>query len=184
MAVSTQRPSHGLHRKKSLVRPERNRIDKDHPNYHYRKHAQNMTVLPSSTGNDPMVEDHLEAETLSSEETDIKSFMHPESAVTESPLQGRARRGRSATVETAHTIGGRKLQKTLSRKDTRALEAEEKRRQKEKDDAMTPNLWSVYCHLVTFWCPDAILRCFGKPQKAQQRAWREKMGLISIILLI
>ncbi|KAK4969305.1 Chitin synthase, class 3, partial [Elasticomyces elasticus] len=184
MAMSTQRPSHGLHRKKSLVRPERNRIDKDHPNYHYRKHAQNMAVLPSSTGNDPMVEDRLEAETFSSEETDIKSFMHPESAVTEEPLQGRARRGRSATVETAHTVGGRKLQKTLSRKDTRALEAEDKRRQKEKDDAMTPNLWSVYCHLVTFWCPDAILRCFGKPQKAQQRAWREKMGLISIILLI
>lgn len=47
-----------------------------------------------------------------------------------------------------------------------------------------PSLWSAYCHLVTFWCPDLVLMCFGKIQKAQQRAWREKIGLISIILLI
>lgn len=49
--------SHGeygdLSRKKSLIRPERNRIDRDHPNYHYRKHAHNMAVQPSTTGNTP-----------------------------------------------------------------------------------------------------------------------------------
>ncbi|CAI4216236.1 unnamed protein product [Parascedosporium putredinis] len=31
---------------------------------------------------------------------------------------------------------------------------------------------------------DFILKCFGMAAKAQQRAWREKMGLISIILFI
>lgn len=53
-------------RKRSLIRPERNRIDKDHPNYYYRKHAVNMDVLPSSTGNDPIMED-LEADATATE---------------------------------------------------------------------------------------------------------------------
>src|ERR1700761_1268776 len=53
-----------LGRKKSLIRPERNRIDRDHPNYHYRKHAQNMEVFPSTTGNDPVLEDLTEARTV------------------------------------------------------------------------------------------------------------------------
>jgi chitin synthase len=48
-------------RKRSLIRPERNRIGKDHRNYHYHKHAANMAVLPSSTGNDPLLE--IEAST-------------------------------------------------------------------------------------------------------------------------
>src|SRR5690242_10682359 len=38
----------GVSRKRSLIRPERNRINKDHPNYHYRKHAANMDVHPST----------------------------------------------------------------------------------------------------------------------------------------
>ena len=46
-----------LGRKKSLIRPERNRIDANHPNYHYRQHAAGMNVHPSTTGNDPIHED-------------------------------------------------------------------------------------------------------------------------------
>ncbi|EOD47200.1 putative chitin synthase 4 protein [Neofusicoccum parvum UCRNP2] len=63
-----------LNRKRSLVRPERSRIDRDHPNYHYRQHAGNMNVRPSTTGNDPLTENHDEAETASSESTDIKGM--------------------------------------------------------------------------------------------------------------
>src|ERR1700719_4717701 len=37
-------------RKRNLVRPERSRIDSDHPNYHYRQHAQNVPTYPSTTG--------------------------------------------------------------------------------------------------------------------------------------
>ena len=50
--------SDGIHRKKSLIRPERRRNDSDDPNYHYRKHAQRMAVHPSTTGHDPVMEDH------------------------------------------------------------------------------------------------------------------------------
>jgi chitin synthase len=64
------------------------------------------------------------------------------------------------------------------------MENLEKQRQKEKDKMRPPSLWNVYCAIITFWCPGAIMKCFGMPQKAQQRAWREKVGLVSIILLI
>jgi chitin synthase len=160
-----------LGRKRSLIRPERQRIDPNHPNYHYRKHAQNMTVYPSTTGNDPIIEDRLEAETVSSDSTDLKP-PHLRSASTgpyndkQAPLDDDAP----------------KMQRRLTRSKT--MEKLERQRQKERDALRPPSLWNVYCAIVTFWCPDAVLRCFGKVQKAQQRAWREKMGLCSIILVI
>ncbi|KAJ9648312.1 Chitin synthase, class 3 [Coniosporium tulheliwenetii] len=167
-----------LGRKKSLVRPERNRIDRDHPNYHYRKHAQNMTTLPSSTGNDPTSEEHGEAETITSDETDVKSLQPAPRGYSDRP------RPRDEGGSPLRRDQSAKSQRKLTRKDTRTLESEEKQRQKVKDAARPLSLWSLYCSVITFWCPDAVLRCFGKPAKPQQRAWREKMGLISIILLI
>jgi len=47
-------------------------MDANHPNYHYRKHAQRMDVQPSTTGNDPIMEDQLESETISSDSTENK----------------------------------------------------------------------------------------------------------------
>lgn len=61
---------------------------------------------------------------------------------------------------------------------------EERSLQRKIDAASPPSLWNIYCAIVTIWCPDFILKCIGKTKKAEQRAWREKMGLISIILLI
>ena len=176
-------------RKRSLIRPERNRIDRDHPNYHYRQHAQNaqnMTVQPSTTGNDPIVEDHGEAETVSSESTDMKSLNRPDQAgpgggtsyTDSSPPR------RKEAASTGREGGSKRLKRKTTRKETKLTDAEEKQRQKERDNIRPPSLWNVYCAIVTFWCPAVILKCFGKPAKAQQRAWREKMGLISIILLI
>lgn len=156
-----------LHRKKSLVRPERRRLDPNDPNYYYHKHAQDMPVMPSTTGRDPQLEEAEQA-IRSSEDTDMKS-LHPAEA------------GRAGALGRG---GSRKLVRKVTKKDQATLEAEEKKRQKEKDAARAPSLWSTYCHLVTFWCPDVVLSLFGKKQKMQQRAWREKMGLLSIILLI
>ncbi len=174
-----------LGRKRSLIRPERNRINRDHPNYHYRQHAHNMTVQPSTTGNDPIVEDHGEAETVSSESTDMKSLNRPDRAgpAGMSYTEGSPPRRREA-VPMGREVGSRRLQRKTTRKDTKLMDAEEKQRQKERENIRPPSLWNVYCAIITFWCPGVILKCFGKPAKAQQRAWREKMGLISIILLI
>ncbi|KAI1622994.1 chitin synthase 4 [Exophiala viscosa] len=166
-----------LGRKKSLIRPERNRIDKDHPNYYYRKHAQNMEFFPSTTGNDPVVEDMVDGRTVSSGSgsSNLKPF-------TDDDLPGEQR--------TAHLpgklepVGNKKHPRKLVRKDTRHMTEEEKLRQKEMDKIRPPSTWNVYCAIITFWAPDFMLKCFGMPARAQRRAWREKVGLISIIILI
>ncbi|KAI5799026.1 chitin synthase [Geopyxis carbonaria] len=166
----TGTPGHDLGRKKSLVRPDRNRINRDHPNYYYRQHAQQpgMDVLPSTTGNDPIVEDHQEAAShASTESTDLKSLRQPPQRY-------------SDDVDPVAPPP-----KKLNRRSTQRKSMDEKAaRKQEEENLKPPSAWNVYCAIVTFWCPDAILRCFGKPKKEQQRAWREKMGLISLILLI
>jgi chitin synthase len=165
--------SQELSRKRSLVRPERQRIDENHPNYHYRKHAQKMTVHPSTTGNDPIREDYMDEETVSSDATDLKP-PHLRNASGGGYHDTQAPLGRGNDDE--------KADRRLSRSKT--MEKLEKQRQKERDALRPPSLWNVYCAVITFWMPGALLACFGKPQKAQQRAWREKMGLCSLILMI
>ena len=170
-----------------MIRPERNRIDRDHPNYHYRQHAANMDVLPSSTGNDPIMED-LEADATATETSGLRTSGDAESDV--SPPPKKSRRGHGAgpgdaiATEKAGLAAASRPRQKLQREKTRKLTKEEKERQKQLDAVKPPSLWNVYCAIITFWCPDFILRCFGKPAKAQQRAWREKMGLLSLILLI
>jgi chitin synthase len=163
-------PAQDLNRKRSLIRPERQRMDPSHPNYHYRKHAQKMTVQPSTTGNDPILEDNLEAETVSFDSNDLK------------PRHIRNASSGGYTDKQAPLDDGPGLHRKLTR--TKTMEKRELQRQNEKDKLRAPSLWNVYCAIVTFWCPGAVLKCFGKPAKAQQRAWREKVGLVSIILLI
>jgi chitin synthase len=160
-----------LGRKRSLIRPERQRNDPNAPNYHYRKHAQRMDVQPSTTGNDPILEEQYEAETTSSDSTDIKP-----------PHLRNASSGGYHDKQAPLDDPEPRIQRKLTRSET--MKAREKQRMEEQDKLRPPSLWNVYCAIVTFWCPDPILKCFGMPQKAQQRAWREKMGLLSLIMLI
>ncbi|QPG73424.1 hypothetical protein FOA43_000734 [Brettanomyces nanus] len=53
----------------------------------------------------------------------------------------------------------------------------------EKDPRNFP-FWKEYCYLVTFWAPSPLLQLFGLKTAQRQYAWREKMGLISIILVL
>lgn len=160
-------------RKKSLVRPERRRHDLDDPDYHYRHHAANMNVMPSTTGRDPQLED--DSVTLSSE----SPIMRNGDATNDTFV------ARNGTVRSK--TGTKRQPNKLTRKatqDAHDQDSKEKRQRKIREASGTPTLWGTYCHLITFWCPNLILRCFGKKQKDQQRAWREKMGLLSIIALI
>lgn len=171
-----------LGRKRSLVRPERNRVDRDHPNYHYRQHAQKMEVLPSVTGTNPVEEEPEEDESSSSGSMDLRPLT-ARGVVDDDMDNGTVRRSHRKSTKSEK----RQSQRRSIRHETKLPETEEERqvrRTREKEAARVPDLWNTYCHLVTFWCPDVLLRCFGMPAKAQQRAWREKMGLISIILLI
>ena len=174
--MASQPTSSDLRRKKSLIRPERQRIDRDHPHYHYRKHAQNMEVYPSTTGNDPIIEDLELPRTASSETTTLNPL------TTDRAFQDDFPQGRFPTK--IEPLGRKRAPRKLTRKEAKVISEEDKRRQKELDAIRPPSLWNVYCATITFWCPDMILKCFGKPAKAQRRAWREKMGLISIIVLI
>ncbi|KAL7629419.1 Chitin synthase, class 3 [Parahypoxylon ruwenzoriense] len=158
-------------RKRSLIRPERNRIDRDHPNYHYRKHAANMETLPSSTGNDPIFED-LEGRTDLSADRTIDGAS--DSSAPRRQGSGDSEKNKPKVSQRRRHSGGQKISKS----------SREAKRRKPKEIISPPSVWNVYCAIITFWCPDFILGCCGFRSKAQRRAWREKMGLISIILYI
>lgn len=55
---------------------------------------------------------------------------------------------------------------------------------KKVEDGPAPSVWRFYCYVLTFWAPPFLLKACGMPTKDRQIAWREKIGLISIILLI
>lgn len=157
-----------ISRKKSLIRPERRRNDPEDPNYYYRKHAQNMDVMPSTTGRDPQLEEELL--TLSSEDA-------RNDALDRVPLQEKSM-DRSGSKRQPNV-----LKRNMSQKE-RAKQEKEIRRQKMQEQNGALTAWGSYCHVITFWAPNVILSCFGKKMKEQQRAWREKIGLVSVILFV
>jgi chitin synthase len=169
-------PEQPISRKRSLIRPERNRIDRDHRNYHYHKHAAHMNVLPSSTGNDPIYED-FEAS------TERSNSNYNDGGSDGSPRQRRTVSGdheKSAAVASAVPTPDR----TKSGKIKRRSKRHSKPPKRIEEQLRPPTFWNVYCAIVTFWAPGFIMKCCGMPTRAQQRAWREKMGLISIIFVI
>jgi chitin synthase len=158
-----------LSRKKSMIRPERRRNDPDDPNYYYRKHAQNMNVMPSTTGVDPQLEDDLTTVTSTS-----GLARHDEMDAI--PLQEKPEGSSSKRVAS-------KLHRHASKREREKVEKDiQRQKMQEEAGALTP--WGAYCHVVTFWAPNFMLSCFGKKLKEQQRAWREKVGLVSLILLV
>lgn len=137
-----------------------------------------MTVLPSTTGNDPILEDIGDVD-AAREESELRSSQDARWGAPS--RQGTLPESVDAIVEKEH-----KSQSKLTRDTTKTRKSarEERRRLRDADVIKPPTLWNVYCAIITFWCPDFLLRCFGKPAKEQQRAWREKMGLCSIILMV
>ncbi|GAW15998.1 hypothetical protein ANO14919_054200 [Xylariales sp. No.14919] len=166
-----QTPGHGVPmRKRSLIRPERNRIDEDHPNYHYRKHAAQMDTLPSTTGTDPIYEDVESSAKLSGER----------SLGATSDSSPPRKRGEDLEKSKARSHASRRRRSS----GHNGKLAKDSKRSKPKETISPPSIWNIYCAVITFWCPDFILSFCGFRSKAQRRAWREKMGLISIILYL
>ncbi|KEY67511.1 hypothetical protein S7711_02431 [Stachybotrys chartarum IBT 7711] len=135
-----------------------------------------MDVLPSSTGNDPALED-LEAS------SDRSGMV--ETISDNSPPRGKRERRPSSNQEKDAARVQERPTRVKSGKIVKESKGHRRRKSKVPEGQLRPmSAWNVYCAIVTFWCPDFILKCFSKPTKAQRRAWREKMGLISIILMI
>ncbi len=131
-----------------------------------------MNVQPSTTGNDPILEDNDVDEVTDFRSSNDAAWGAP-SLVDSRPL--------AADGDTEP----KKLHRAPS-KSRKSLKAEKKRaREIEAASLRPPSLWNVYCSVVTFWMPGFLLhKVGGMPAKAQQRAWREKMGLCSLILLV
>ncbi|KAH9947090.1 glycosyltransferase family 2 protein [Amylocystis lapponica] len=153
-------------RKKSLVRPDREKIEPGHRQWHYRTHAVDMedqgggTAKPSTTGN--------------------------------LPQKGELRRGRSVLgrEEDVHESGLAIFRgTTLRRKKTQPSTptATEKADKRSCLDSLGPGPkggWFIYCYVLTCFIPPFMLRACGIRTPDQQRAWREKMGLIGIIMAL
>ncbi|KAG0167648.1 Chitin synthase, class 3 [Apophysomyces sp. BC1015] len=141
-------------RNKSLVRPERERIDPSHRQYHYRQATINRGsehVEPSTTGNQPTRQRTLERRPTR--------------------RQSVPRRGRSI----------------LGREEEEAKQSDEENLDEPpttNSKTCLPDPWLTYCRLITCCFPKPVLRLAGIPDGPAQLAWREKIGLVSFILLI
>ena len=196
---ASRSPGPELGRKRSLIKPERMRFGPTHPNYYYRQHAQQqgIEVMPSSTGNDPILEDphDVASHASSSDSTDLKGIanprrLHPQPTYSDDDADRSPAHRRHHHHHLSPATAGKLHRSSTRRKQTTGhhlVDDDEKAalQRAAKDDSVSPpSAWNVYCAIITFWAPDAVLRCFGMPHRAQARAWREKMGLISLILLI
>ncbi|EGN93760.1 glycosyltransferase family 2 protein [Serpula lacrymans var. lacrymans S7.3] len=157
-------------RKKSLVRPDREKIEPGHRQWHYRTHAAQLEgtgggrvgVMPSTTGNLPQQREKL-------------------------------RRGKSllAREEDVHESGLALFKRgtTLRRKRPQAAPppptvTDKKRTCLDNIGPGPKTPWFIYCFVLTCWIPPFLLSACGIKTPEQQRAWREKMGLMSIILTL
>ncbi|KAG0296212.1 Chitin synthase, class 3, partial [Linnemannia gamsii] len=160
LSVETTRRPTNFKRQKSLIRPDRERIDKSHPQYYYRNATQNLDgsgikVQASTTGIDP------------TGATPIRT--------------GGVRRGKS--------VLGREIEKPGQRPKVKASDAKRKpivdiKNPLKKRTKECPSPWIVYFNAVTCCFPAALLKSCGMHTLEIQRAWREKIALVSLIVLM
>lgn len=237
-------------RKKLLVRPERARIDEDHPQYHYNvaaQHSNYINVQPSTTGNDPNLTQTNNAQDVSNmiplqdisppatrddcshddviehnhynsrndkineiSTTEIHDNYHDnyndayvvdglndeinqnnhrqsgssshsfreafENTLTNNPHENPY--GPHEMVAEPHPD----LNQPLSKKSKRFWKRGKTPKVPQKGPPLS--LWRFYCILLTFWIPPFVMRWLGMPTKDRQMAWREKIGLITVIIYI
>ena len=166
----------GMRRKKSLVRPDRARNDPAHPLFNYRNHAAAMEA--DGTG-------HVGLSTTGA---------FPATTATGFATAGGAtdlRRGQSILAREegmAHESGLTILARgaTLKRRSGRSGQSEDararRREQAQSGKASVLSPWMIYCRAITICFPAPILRCVGMQTADRQRAWREKIGILSIVL--
>ncbi|KAG0248119.1 Chitin synthase, class 3 [Mortierella polycephala] len=159
---TTRRGNTNFRRQKSLIRPERERIDRNHPQYFYRNVTQNLDgshikVQASTTGNDPT---------------------------------GSAAPGRSGGVRRGKSVLGREIEKPGQMR-AKAKAAGPKRKAivdkipLKKAKREWPSKWIIYYNAITCCFPAALLKsCGGMHTQEIQRAWREKIALVSLIVMM
>ncbi|KAM5539900.1 hypothetical protein V8D89_006403 [Ganoderma adspersum] len=151
-------------RKKSLVRPDREKIDPGHRQWHYRNHAAQLVndggnAIASPTGNVPQ--------------------------------RGQLRRGKSllGREEDQHESGLALFKRGTLRRKRSSAGAATNPGEPPKSRGCLDNIgpgpkdaWFVYCYIATCFVPPFLLNSCGIRTPEAQRAWREKIGLLIIIL--
>ncbi|CCE85995.1 Piso0_005639 [Millerozyma farinosa CBS 7064] len=182
-------PESELSRKKSLVRPERTRIDPDHPRYHYtqvaNQESNHLRIQPSTTGLDPQIpteeprhsEDAREQEQYGPRNSGSEEEGIPLMEINE--FNGEQNKGGREVYGLNDEVAYSPSKDNVISRPIKAPHVQEIK--KPKHDIY---FWKVYCYMITFWAPGPLLSLFGLKNKQSQFAWREKMGLISCILYI
>lgn len=161
-------------RKRSLVRPERSRMDPNHPQFHYtqvaNQEASHLRIQPSTTGVNPR----------HSTDQDYRRSAHSEGRIPEEEgiplmdMENKNNRGRE--------VFG--LNDEIGQSPVKNVTKNMKAPQRSTSPKHDIYFWKVYCYAVTFWAPAPLLKLFGLHTKDRQFAWREKIGLITCILYI
>ncbi len=159
-------------KQKSLIRPERKRRDPNDRLYHYANVAQQAPNIKVYS-DDPNVNYIIDDERY---EDQIENNNNGSNV-------GRTYYGLNDEIDKDDPYESKTsfLQRTASRRSSKNLPPA---KVVPTPTSELPSLWMIYCTILTFWAPDPILRLFGMPEKQRQSAWREKIGLISLILLI
>ncbi|KAK2462847.1 hypothetical protein APHAL10511_005045 [Amanita phalloides] len=155
-------------RRKSLVKPDRERIGPDHRQWHYRAHAAQavegndaVDLLPSSTGNYP--QGLKRGRSILARDQDVQE-------------SGLAIFKRGAT-----------MRRKRARPSDASLPSQATSEKKNRGCWQGPGPggpWMVYCYILTIWIPPFLFEACGIRTPEQQRAWREKVGLLSVILFL
>ncbi|KAH6911179.1 chitin synthase [Coprinopsis sp. MPI-PUGE-AT-0042] len=173
-------------RKKSLVRPDREKIDPHHRQFHYRNHVaqleqegNNIGVQPSRTGNYPHGQPPPHQQQHQQQQQQNRETL---------------RRGRSLLAREEGDVSESGLNifrraQTMRRRRVAPAPAPvptpEVKKQRGCWKGPGPGgPWMTFCLIITFWMPGFLLRACGISSPEQQRAWREKMGIVSLILLM
>ncbi|KAK0549778.1 Chitin synthase, class 3 [Tilletia horrida] len=224
---SAANPNSDMRRKRSLVRPDRERMDPNHRQWYYRNHAAQMETMDSQGGPGrplgfaPSTTGHLPQHGAAPQGMTQYALQGPGGGVSGlgvAPANlppgglgrvappgglmgmggaagGGLRRGKSILgrdedqVESGINIlkRGVSLRRSKSQGGGSApkevpRDLGEFRASKIAPGPVGP--WMIYCYLLTICCPAPMLRCMGIETPEQQRAWREKMGLIGIIVMM
>jgi len=127
-----------------------------------------MQVQPSTTGID-------DAEVEEEEASQSSGYTIKNSYQTTTDDVDRAHRHKSSR----HAA---KIIKQPSRKESRRekpskqeKEFKATKRQNDQPEVKPLSFWSLYCIVITFWCPNFVLNWFGKVTPVQKEAFREKI---------
>jgi hypothetical protein len=158
-------------RQKSLVRPERERIDPNHRQFHYRQRATEHLgveqVAASTTGNIPLHYQEVperRAQRLPSFRRQVPPVRRGKSILgREEPSKEKSNVKSARQTQNSPSAGGSDSSETITGIDSAApanaviLDDQSKNR--------LPDMWNIYVRALTCCFPGSVLRSFGKLPK-------------------